>query len=306
MSRSANDHLERILATTEVSEPLEVQLLGSVGCVLAQDITVTEGGTKQVLMARGMVVQPRHIALIAAAGLSRVWVHPKPRVVILTVGDDLGEPGEGDFRPDVNGLALTAAATAAGASAFRVGPLPSDPSLVRDSLEDQLVRADVILTACGMSAPDYELLTTVLLDSADMDFVRVGIQPGSAQGFGTMGPDGTPVFVLPANPTGALLSFELFVRPLIRRLAGHIMLTHRMVEATLNHAMKPDEQDTTYVRGFISPVQGTMTVTSIENNPDGKAAAIGIADSLIVIPPGKSSLAKGAKVEVIRLDGERD
>lgn len=306
MTRTANEHLERILETTEVSPPLEVQLLGSIGCVLAQDVTVYDDGKAEVLMARGMVVQPRHIALIAAAGLSRVWVHPKPRVVIVTVGDDLGEPGEGDFRPDVNGLSLTAAATAAGAAAYRVGPLRSDEDTVRSALEDQLVRADIILTACGMSAPDYELLTKVLLEIADMEFSRVAISPGSAQGFGTMGPDATPVFVLPANPSGALLSFELFVRPLIRRLMGHIMLTHRTFEATLNDDIVQSPDEATYVRAYVSPVQGVLTVTSVEHNRAAQGVALGIADSLIVVPAGNGTLRKGSKVDVIRLDGDKD
>ena len=306
MTKTANEHLERILETTEVSLPLEVQLLGSIGCVLAQDVTVYDDGIAQVLLARGMVIQPRHIALIAAAGLSRVWVHPKPRVVIVTVGDDLGEPGEGDFRPDVNGLALTAAATAAGAAAYRVGPLRSDADTVRSALEDQLVRADIILTACGMSAPDYELLTNVLIDSATMEFSRVAISPGSAQGFGTMGPDSTPVFVLPANPAGALLSFELFVRPLIRRLMGHIMLTHRTFEATLNDDLNQSPDEVTYVRAYVSPIQGVMTVTSVEHNKSKPAVTLGIADSLIIVPAGTGTLRKGTKVDVIRLDGERD
>ena len=235
-----SDHLGMILQSNEVSAPLEVQLLGSVGCILAQDVMDYQDGKAEVLMARGMVIQPRHIAHIAKAGHGRVWVHPKPRVVIVTVGDDLGEPGEGDFRPDVNGLALSAAATAAGAAAYRVGPLRSDADTVRSSLEDQLVRADIILTACGMSAPDYELLTGVLTDIADMHYTKVAITPGGAQGYGTMGPDATPVFVLPANPDGALLSFELFVRPLIRRLMGHIMLTHRVFEATLTESERHD------------------------------------------------------------------
>ena len=178
-------------------------------------------------LTKGMVITARHIALIAAAGLPRVWVHPRPRVVIVTVGDDLGEPGEGDLRPDINGLALTAAANAAGAMSYRVGPLASDDDVVRTSIEDQLVRADIIVAACGMSARDYDLVTRVLKELGAVDFVRVSMQPGGAQGFGRIGPDSTPIFVLPANPVGALLSFDLFVRPLMRRLMGHVSIHHR-------------------------------------------------------------------------------
>jgi molybdopterin molybdotransferase len=159
--RSVEQHLEAVLANVIPLESLEVGLLGSIGCVLAEKVTTDDDGIEHVLLPQGTAIGARHVALLAAANLGRIWVHPKPRVVVVTIGSDLADPGTlEELRPDINGIALTTASTAAGAMTFRVGPLQSNSELVRSAIEDQLVRADVIITACGMNAGDYDLLTS--------------------------------------------------------------------------------------------------------------------------------------------------
>lgn len=307
LMRSVAEHLDAILSNAQASRSLEVNLLGSVGCVLAQDVTVEDDdGSLEILLGKGTIIAARHIALISAAGLSRVWVHPQPRVVVLTVGDELGEPGEEGKKPDINGLALTAAATAAGAMTFRVGPLPSNPELVASAIEDQLVRSDILIAACGMSAPDYQMLTGVLRDLGNLDFVRIAMQPGSAQGFGSIGPDATPVFVVPGNPVGALLSFDIFIRPLIRRLMGNITLHHRTIEATLESDVSSNENETTYIRAQLSTRKGELSVKSLEGAHTHPLEGLGTADAIIVVAPGTQNLAKGSRATVIRLDNDGD
>jgi len=301
--RSAPEHLESVLQNVAALEPLEVGLLGSVGLVLAQDVTIADEDEQILLLAKGTQIAARHVALLAAAGLGQVLVHPMPRVVVLTVGDDLSNPGSGDDRiPDINGVALTSAATAAGAMTFRVGPLSSDEASLRSALEDQLVRADVILTACGMSAADYELLTSVLHSIGRMEFVRVAMQPGGAQGFGFVGPDQTPVFVLPGNPVGALLSFDVFVRPLIRRMMGQTSLHHRVVEALLDGPIESSTDDTHYIRAQITSNVGTPRVRSLEDDESHPLAGLGTADALIIVPSGMHKVAAGETVAVMLLD----
>ena len=103
--RSVPEHIEAVLAGVHALEPLEVGILGSVGCVLAQDVTIDDEDSQYMLLGRGTTIAPRHIALIAAAGLGRVSVHPKPRVVVVTVGSDLANPGTSDeLRPDILSL----------------------------------------------------------------------------------------------------------------------------------------------------------------------------------------------------------
>ena len=301
--RSAPEHLEAVLSTVTALEPLEVGLLGSVGLVLAQDITISDDGIEHTLLTKGTQIAPRHVALMAAADLGRVLVHPMPRVVVLTVGADLSDPGNNDeLIPDVNGIALTSAATAAGAMTFRVGPLASDENVLRSALEDQLVRADVILTACGMSAQDYELLTGVLRSIGQMDFVKVSMQPGSAQGFGNIGPDQTPVFVLPGNPVGALLSFDVFVRPVIRAMMGQTSLHHRVIEAKLESEVQSSFEDTHYIRAQVSSQSGEVKVRSLEADESHPLAGLGTADALIIVPSGTDRVGAGQTVAVMLLD----
>ena len=301
--RLAPEHLEVVLSAVEPIEPLEVGLLGAVGLVLAEDVIVNDEGQEIRLLEKGTEIAARHVALLAAAGLGQVLVHPMPRVVVLTVGDDLSDPGaDNELTPDVNGVALTSAATAAGAMTFRVGPLAADETTLRSAIEDQLVRADIILTACGMSADDYELLTSVLRSMGKMEFVRVAMQPGGAQGFGSIGPDQTPIFVLPGNPVGALLSFDVFVRPLIRKMMGQRVLHHRVVEAVLNQSVQSSTHDTHYLRATVTLVDGGMHVRSLENDEAYPLQGLGAADALIIVPSGVETIAAGRTVAVMLLN----
>lgn len=301
--RSAPEHLEQVLANVSPIEPLEVSLLGAVGLVLAQDITITDEENTYQLLNQGTEIAARHVALLSAAGLGRVLVYPMPRVVVLTVGKDLADPGTSEeLAPDINGVALTSAATAAGAMTFRVGPFTGDEMQLRSTLEDQLVRADLILTACGMSAEDYELLTTVLSSMGRVELVRVSMQPGGAQGFGTIGPDNTPVFVLPANPVGALLSFDVFVRPLIRRMMGHQSLHHKVVEAILDESIRSVSNDTHYIRAHVTNQDGALHVRSLERDEAHPLQGLGTADALIIVPSGVEHVSAGHTVAVMLLD----
>jgi len=307
LMRSVEQHLEAVLANASPLESLEVGLLGSVGCVLAEKVTTDDDGDEHVLLSQGTAIGARHVALLAAANLGRVWVHPKPRVVILTVGSDLADPGTlEELRPDINGIALTTAATAAGAMTFRVGPLQSDSDLIRSAIEDQLVRADVIITACGMNAGDYDLLTNVIRQLGRIEITRVSMTPGGAQGFGHVGPDSTPIFVLPGNPVGALLSFDIFVRPLIRRLMGHSKLHHRVIEARLETTLEGAGEDARYVRAHVSRSGDVPTARSVENNNGNALAGLGTAAALIVVPSGTARLNAGETVRVIQLESLSD
>jgi molybdopterin molybdotransferase len=302
LMRSVEQHLEVVLANASPLESLEVGLLGAVGCVLAEKVTTEDDEKEHVLLPQGTAIGARHVALLAAANLGQIWVHPKPRVVILTVGSDLADPGMlENLRPDINGIALTTASTAAGAMTFRVGPLQSDSDLIRSAIEDQLVRADVIITACGMNAGDYDLLTSVLRELGRVEISRVNMTPGGAQGFGVIGPDSTPIFVLPGNPVGALLSFDIFVRPLIRRLMGHSKLHHRIIEARLETTVEGAGDDARYVRARVSRTGDFPLVKSVENNDDHPLAGLGTAEALIVVPPGTVRMNAGDTVKVMQL-----
>ena len=179
---------------------------------------------------------PRDIALLAAVGRGRVSVHPQPRVVIISTGSELVEPGmplTPGLVADSNGVTIAAAVQEAGAIAYRVGPLPDDAAALLATLEDQLVRADLVVTTGGVSAGAYDTVKAVLSRLGTVEFTTVAMQPGMPQGHGVMGPEETPIFTLPGNPVSAYVSFEVFVRPVIRRMLGHERIYRPVVRAVL-------------------------------------------------------------------------
>ena len=183
---------------------------------------VAEG---DLLLEHGTVLGPRHLGLLAAVGRATVRSRPRPRVVVISTGSELREPGTPlghDSIYDGNSYLLAAAARRAGAIAYRVGIVPDDPRAFTDALSDQLVRADLVVTTGGVSEGDFDVVKEALSSLGTVWFGGVAMQPGKPQGFGTVGDDKTPIFTLPGNPVSAYISFETFVLPAIRRMMGKL------------------------------------------------------------------------------------
>lgn len=184
-----------------------------------------------VVLHRGVRLGARHLALAAALGRSRLRVHPAPRVVVMPIGDELVEPGrgrDGGVVFDAVGHALAAAVKEAGATAVRVPPVPDDRTELREIIADQLVRADLLVLTGGLSDGPWDTVADVLAPLGTVRFDRLAMTPGGRQGFGSVGEDDpdappadVPVFALPGHPVAALVSFEVFVRPVLRAMAGH-------------------------------------------------------------------------------------
>lgn len=162
-------------------------------------------------LAAGTVLGPPQIALLAAIGRGTVRVRPRPRVVVLSTGSELVQPGESLAAGtiyDSNSFALAAAARDAGAIAYRVGAVADDAETLRSTIEDQLIRADLLVTTGGVSVGAYDVVKEALSsvgtaedepDGGRMDFRKLAMQPGKPQGFGTVGPDHTPCWPCPAT-----------------------------------------------------------------------------------------------------------
>ncbi|MGW6905013.1 molybdotransferase-like divisome protein Glp [Streptomyces sp. NPDC054940] len=257
----------------------------------------------------GTVLGPSQIALLAAIGRGTVRVRPRPRVVVLSTGSELVQPdetlGSGQIY-DSNSFALTAAARDAGAIAYRVGAVADDVETLRSTIEDQLVRADLMVTTGGVSVGAYDVVKEALSHVGDedeagsgVDFRKLAMQPGKPQGFGSIGPDHTPLLALPGNPVSSYVSFEVFVRPAIRTLMGLEDVHRARTTATLtaDEALSSPKGRRQFLRG---------TYSAGEVRPVGGAgshliAALAHADALIVVPEDVESVEPGTEVEVVLL-----
>ncbi|MEV7284287.1 gephyrin-like molybdotransferase Glp [Streptomyces sp. NPDC093252] len=258
----------------------------------------------------GTVLGPPQIALLAAIGRGTVRVRPRPRVVVMSTGSELVQPdeqlGSGQIY-DSNSFALTAAARDAGAIAYRVGAVADDADTLRTTIEDQLVRADLMVTTGGVSVGAYDVVKEALSHVADedeagsgIDFRKLAMQPGKPQGFGSIGPDHTPLLALPGNPVSSYVSFELFVRPAIRTLMG-LPDVHRprtRARVTAPEALTSPKGR----RQFLRATHGADgTVTPVGGSGSHLIAALAHADALIVVPEDTERVEPGAEVDVVLL-----
>lgn len=179
-----------------------------------------------VVARAGTRIGPRQVAVAAALGHARLHVRPVPRVVIMAVGDELIEPGatrHGGGIPESTTHMLAALVLEAGAKPYRVGAVPDEPLLLRAALEDQLVRADVVITTGGLSESTHDTVADVLGRMGGFEAVDVQLRPVGRHGLGSIssGERDIPVIALPGAPAGAALAFEAYVRPTLRALCGH-------------------------------------------------------------------------------------
>ncbi|MEU9213992.1 gephyrin-like molybdotransferase Glp [Streptomyces sp. NPDC048415] len=257
----------------------------------------------------GTILGPPQIGLLAAIGRGTVRVRPRPRVVVLSTGSELVQPdeelGTGQIY-DSNSFALCAAARDAGAISYRVGAVADDAETLRSTIEDQLIRADLLVTTGGVSVGAYDVVKEALSSVGDEDeagsgieFRKLAMQPGKPQGFGSIGPDHTPLLALPGNPVSSYVSFELFVRPAIRTLMGLKDVHRPTTRATLN----TDKALTSPAgrRQFLRGTYADGEVTPVGGAGSHLVAALAHADALIVVPEDDTSVEPGAEVEVVLL-----
>ncbi|WP_405948561.1 molybdopterin molybdotransferase MoeA [Streptomyces prunicolor] len=257
----------------------------------------------------GTVLGPPQIALLAAIGRGTVRVRPRPRVVVMSTGSELVQPDEqladGQIY-DSNSFALTAAARDAGAIAYRVGAVADDAETLRDTIEDQLVRADLLVTTGGVSVGAYDVVKEALSsvgdgdeEGAGIDFRKLAMQPGKPQGFGSIGPDHIPLLALPGNPVSSYVSFELFVRPAIRALMGLDDVHRPTTRATLttDKALTSPKGRRQFLRGTYADGE----VTPVGGAGSHLVAALALADALIVVPEDVESVEPGTEVQVVLL-----
>lgn len=261
--------------------------------------------TGDILIEDGTVLGPRQLGLLASVGRSQVQARPRPRVVILSTGSELREPGTGlghDSVYDANSYMLSAAARAAGAIAYRVGIVSDDPQEFRDALSDQLVRADLVITSGGVSKGQYDVVKEVLSELGTVSFGEVAMQPGKPQGFGFVGEDATPIITLPGNPVSSYVSFEVFVLPAIRRMMGKQPYRRPMVRALASKGFSSGPGRRQFVRALFEIDGMGARVTPVGGHGSHLMGDLSDANALIVVPEDVTTVNAGEQVQVLVLD----
>jgi len=265
---------------------------------------VSEG---DLLIEEGTLLGPRHLGLLASVGRASVVVRPRPRVVILSTGSELREPGTArghDSIYDGNSYMLAASVVRAGAIAYRVGIVPDEPAAFLDALGDQLVRADAVITSGGVSMGDYDVVKEALAPLGTVWFGGVAMQPGKPQGFGVVGEDATPIFTLPGNPVSSFVSFEMFVLPALRRMMGRLPYSRPTIEATLTHGVTSPTGRAQYLRGELHDDPDRPMVSPAGGPGSHLVGDLAAANALILVPSDTTALDAGASVTVLPLDRE--
>jgi len=270
-----------------------------------------------VLAPAGAEVSAPVVGLLAAAGLRTVAVRPRPRVVVAATGDELveltggGSPAGsagGQGAPgrvlDVNSHALTAAATEAGAQAYRAGTTEDDPEALRKLLDDHAIRADLVVTTGGTgTGPDDMVRRT--LGREQVRFPELSLHPVPVLGFGTLSTHGTPVVCLPGDPGAALVGFELLVRPILQRLAGADPVFRPSVRAALLEPVTSPRELREFRPAYVTERRGGGYTVAPLPNGTHLLAGLAAANALLVLGEKVHVAPVGTMVDVMLFDRRR-
>ncbi|MBV7362852.1 molybdopterin molybdotransferase MoeA [Actinomycetaceae bacterium TAE3-ERU4] len=257
------------------------------------------------LVRKGTRLSSRQIALLAGAGRARVSVHPRPRVVMISIGDELVEPGDNPHPGqvfDVNGHALATAAADLGTDVFRVSAVSDQRGALRSMIEDQLVRADLIVTTGGLSGSEADTVREVLAPLGEVEFDQVAMWPGRVHGVGHVG-KGIPIFCLPGDPVAAQVSFAVFVHPAIRAMAGWADKFRPTLRAKVDRGWYSPRGRREFVRVKLEgdPRQGYTAV--VQGGPHQLLlSALGKSNALAVVPETVTNVNAGDELVCILLD----
>jgi molybdopterin molybdotransferase len=252
-----------------------------------------------VVLRAGAVLRPQDLGLIASLGYGEVRVHRRPRVALLSTGDEVVEPGQ-PRRPgqiyDANRFSLGGMIQTAGADPLDLGIVPD----VRDRLREQLLEAagaaNVVLTSGGVSVGDYDHVKGVLEEIGSIDFWQVAMQPGRPFAVGRIAR--TPFFGLPGNPVASLLCFHLFVRPALWKLGGRTRLDAECITATAVEAMRKKAGRREFKRGVLRFTDRGYEVSTTGPQGSGILSSMVAANCLIILEEDRGDVSVGERVLV--------
>lgn len=252
----------------------------------------------------GTLLRPAHLALLATAGHGEVSVVPRPRVGVLSTGDELVPPGEA-LGPgqiyDSNRLGLASQAREAGFEAVDLGCVADEPSAIETALREGVATCDALLSSGGVSMGDFDHVKVVLDRLGDMRWMQIAIKPAKPFAFGLV--EGTPVFGLPGNPVSSMVSFELLARPALRAMGGHHVVDREPITAVADEDLgRRADGKTHFVRAVATwAPDGRLHVRSAGGQASYQLTSMAAANALAVLDDGPG-VAAGATVPVLLLD----
>jgi molybdopterin biosynthesis enzyme len=292
------EFLTSLLAICKPLEPFEMPLLDAHGATLAEDIYAGE----RLVLRSGTRIRSTQIGLAASIGRDHLPTRPHPRVVVLSAGPDLVEPGQPlkntSDEYETNSWLLTTAVREVGAVAYRVHSIPDDEAQLQKVIEDQLVRADLIIISGERNDDSFDLITRTLAGLGAITTVDMAIEASGRHNFGTIGPDNTPVVTLPGDPIAAYISFELFVRPMIRTMLGAATIHRPSVKAALEKPIASAAGMRSYIRAILA--DDGKSVTPLANQDE--QSTLSDANAFIAVTETDTALKTGDQVNVVVLE----
>jgi molybdopterin biosynthesis enzyme len=296
---SVEELLANLLEIASPLSPFDMPLLDAHGATLAKDIFAGE----RLVLRGGTRIRSTQIGLAASIGLDRLPTLPHPRVVVISAGDDLVEPGnaleDSEEEFETNSWMLTSAVREAGANGFRVHTIPENHEQLKEVIEDQLVRADLIVISGERRDESFELITAVLKELGEITTERPKMSESGLHNFGFIGADKIPVITLPGDPVVAGIAVEIFVRPMIRKMAGAPNIFRNQLKAKLKSSIDAIAGESGYIRALLTSENG---VVAVPLEVQGDLVSLSDANAFIIVPEDSHSLKAGDVVDVMVLD----
>lgn len=259
---------------------------------------VTRG---EIVFPAGTRLAPQHLGVLAAIGASPVRVRRRPRVGMVSTGDEVQPPETPTLRPgqirDANRPLLSGLLTELGAEISDYGIVADDEKRLRTTLLRAAEDCDAVITSGGVSMGEYDLVKQVLADLGDIEFWRVAMKPAKPFAFGQIA--GTPLFGLPGNPVSVLVAFEQFARPALLEMMGSTRLFRPRVSGVAGERMVTDPAKTFFVRVQLDRSQdGRPVATESGSQMSNVLTAAAVADAFAVIPAGVGIVEQGETIEL--------
>jgi molybdopterin molybdotransferase len=254
----------------------------------------------ELLVPKGRRLVGPELGLLAATGFSHPLVHPKPRVVVLSTGDELISPSQspryGQVR-DANASLLFGALREMGAVPVLAGSVRDDVDELRERVLNHLVQADAFISSGGVSVGERDVVKAAFFRRGEVEFFKVAMQPGMPQGFGEI--EGKPYFGLPGNPVSVFVSFEVLIRPALLKMMGRKNLFRPKVAARLGAEVSGPEGKTQFARVLVRRLDDGYIATPTGGRSSNLIATVARANGLAIIPAGVESVPLGGEVTVM-------